>query len=615
MKKTGLILAAILCCMMGWAQSYGILVNGKIYYQGSMTDEFEGFVQYLAHVQVSNGDQLQLYDYDNKAAWAVDLNTYSVEGFTRDGDHYNATVSGCYDFYIKLKYQEDELYIGDGSNCGSGVDISKGEQPDPGYNGSAPAKCPDVMLQAFYWNSTEGKSGVGGGNGFGRTKWIDFLNGNNGSSAEEIGQWFDMIWFPPMSAGSGLGYHPSDYSSLSSDRGTAQKLTQMIDIIHKNGGRVIADIVINHGDAKSGWCGYASGYNFGTYGKFVPDGSYICRTDEVNNSASGAPAECVGFATGGNDDGYGDEANYAASRDWDHTNVNVRNMFKAYLKWMRNVVKVDGFRYDYCKGYHNSHINEYNTASQPYFSVMEYWDGNVNTLQDRLNDAGWNTATFDFATKYTAFNDGIAADNYYKLRGAGLPGAGKARYAVTFVDSHDSFQRDNGNEFCGNGNSMGLCKDKLLQANAYMLSMPGVPCVFWPHWVTYKEEIKKMINARYKTGVHSESAVNDEAGDGYYKATITGTNGEIRLLLGPNSGYNSTPSGYTLAVKGNGYGVYYKMNSARGDKNTERKDLTQGIEEVSSQPSGIRGEKIIKDGQLFIKVGEQVFDAFGRRVK
>ncbi len=616
-------MAAFLCSMIGWAQSYGILVNGKMYYAASYEgpDPYgEGFEQYLAHVQVSNGDKLQLYDADHKAAWAVDLNTSSVAGFTRDGDHYNVSVSGCYDFYIKLKYEADQLYIGPsgpGTVCGEGQDISKGDPVNPGYGGSVPAKCPDVMLQAFYWNSTSGSAGEGGGNGFGRTKWIDFLNGNNGSSAEEIGQWFDMIWFPPMSAGSGLGYHPSDYSSLSSDRGTKEKLTQMIEIIHKNGGRVIADIVINHGDAKSGWCGYASGYNFGTYGKFVPDGSYICRTDEVNNSASGAPAECVGFATGGNDDGYGDEANYAASRDWDHTNANVRNMFKAYLKWMRNEVKVDGFRYDYCKGYHNSHINEYNKAAEAYFSVMEYWDGDVNTLQARLSDAGWNTATFDFATKYTAFNDGIAADNYWKLKGAGLPGAGKSRYAVTFVDSHDTHLRDNGNEFCGDGNSMGLCKDKLLQANAYMLSMPGVPCVFWPHWVTYKEELKKMINARYKAGVHSESAVSDEAGDGFYKATITGTNGEIRLLLGPNSGYNSTPSGYTLAVKGNGYGVYYKMNSARGDKNTERVDRTktEGVEEVSSMPSAVRGEKFVQDGQLLIKVGEQVFDAFGRRVK
>ena len=623
MKKIFAFFAACCMALSMSAASYGILVNGKMYFAASYEgpDPYGGgYEQYLAHVQVQSGDYCQLYDADNKAAWAVDLDGASTAGFTRSGDKYSVTVSGCYDFYIKLKWEADALYIGPGSNCGSGQDISGGGEINPGYGGSAPAQCPDVMLQAFYWNSTMGSTGVGGGSGYGRTKWIDHLNGNNGSSAEEMGQWFDLIWIPSVSAGSGLGYHPSDYSNLDSDRGTKQKLTQLIETIHKNGGRVVADIVINHGDAKSGWCGYGSGYNFGTYGKFVPDGSYICKTDEVNNAASGAPAECVGFATGNADDGYGDEANYASSRDWDHTNANVQNMFKAYLKWLRNVVKIDGFRYDYCKGYHNSHINDYNKAAEAYFSVMEMWDGNVANLQSHLNDAGWNTATFDFATKYTAFNDGIAADNYYKLQGAGLLGAGKARYAVTFIDSHDGFGRaaDDGgnNEMCGCGNSMTICKDKVLIANAYMLSMPGVPCVFWPHWVTFKEPIKKMINARYKAGVHSESSVTDESvGDGFYKATINGTKGSIRLLLGPNSGYNTTPSGYTLAVKGTNYGVYYKSDGSRGDKNTERVDRTQGIETVGEQPASLKGEKFLENGQLFIRCGEQVFDIQGRRVK
>lgn len=619
MKKGLLFVVGLLCVGLMHAASYGILVNGKMYFNASYEgpDPYgEGFEQYLAHVKVVKGDNLQLYDYDNKAAWAVDINTHSTSGFTRDGNKYIASVSGCYDFYIKLKWEADELYIGpagDGVVCGEGQDISAGPI-DPGYSGSVPASCPDVMLQAFYWNSTTGTAAEG--NGFGRTKWIDHLNGNNGSSAEEIGKWFDMVWLPSVSAGSGLGYHPSDYSSLNSDRGTEQRLRELIQKLHTNGARVIADIVINHADAKSGWCGYASGYNFGQYGTFIPDGSYICNTDEINYS-SDAPAECKGFATGGADDGYGDEANYAASRDWDHTNAKVRDMFKAYLKWLRNDVKVDGFRYDYCKGYHTSHINDYNKAAEAYFSVMEYWDGNPDVLQTRLGEAGWNTATFDFATKYTAFNQGIASGDYGKLKGAGLPGAGKARYAVTFLDSHDTFQRANGNEFCGDGNSMGVCKDKLLQAYAYLLSMPGVPCVFWPHWVTYKDQLKKMINARYKAGVHSESAVSDEAGDGYYKATITGTNGSIRLLVGPNSGYNSTPSDYTLAVKGNGFGVYYKLNSARGDKDTERKPISEGIEEISEkrQNDQVQSTKFIKDGQLYIRCGEQVFDVMGRIVK
>ena len=602
------MVAALMGCMLMQAASYGILVNGKMYFAGSLQDEFEGFTQYLAHVQVKSGDYCQLYDADNKAAWAVALNTYSVAGFTYDAsaNRYTVSVDGCYDFYIKLKYKADELYIDAGANCDEGQDISGGGDIDPGYSGAVPAQCPDVMLQAFYYESTTDK-------GHGRTKWVDHLNGNNGSSAEEIGQWFDLVWLPPMSKSEGgMGYHPTNYGVLNGDWGTDTKLKQLITTLHQNGARVVADIVINHAGAQEGWCDFKS-YTFGTYGTFTPDGSYICNTDEVNTSAP--TTACRGYATGNADDGYGNEANYASARDWDHKNTNVQNMFKAYLNWLRNEIKVDGFRYDYCKGFHHSHINDYNTAAKAYFSVMEYWDGNVETLKYHLTDAGKNTAAFDFNMKYNAFNDGIASENYCALKGAGLPGAGYARYAVTFVDSHDTYQRGSDSEFCGNGNSMTICKDKIKQCYAYMLSMPGVPCVFWPHWVTFKEQLKPLINARYKTGVHSESSVSDECGNGYYKATITGTNGEIRLLLGPNSGYNSTPSGYTLAGKGTNYGVYYKTTSARGDKNTERKDRTQGIEDVESGVSKVKSEKFIEDGQLYIRCGEQVFDIMGRLVK
>ena len=608
MRKTFTLLFIALCAVGMQAQSYGILVNGKIYFAGSYTDEFEGFTQYLAHVQVKSGDYCQLYDAENKAAWAVDVNQYSESGFTRDGDRINITATGCYDFYIKLKYEADELYIGPGSNCGEGQDISGGGiTPQPGYGSSAPAKCPDVLLQGFYWDSYQDK-------GYGRTKWIDWLNievGQNLTQAEEAGQWFDLIWLPPMSqATGGTGYLPTNYSNLDSDWGTKKNLAKLIDTFHKNGARVVADIVINHCAARNGWCNFGT-YDFGEYGKFTPDGSWICSTDEMN-SDSGA-GSCKGTATGAADDGYGSEANYEAGRDWDHNNAKVREMCKAYLKWLRNDIKIDGFRYDYCKGFHNSHINDYNKAAEAYFSVMEMWDGDVNVLQSHLNDAGWNTLTFDFAMKYQAFNNGIAADNYGGLKGAGLPGAGKARYAVTFLDSHDSFQRD-GNEFCGEGNSMTVCKDKILQCYAYLLSMPGVPLVFYPHWVSFKDPIKKMINARYKTGVHSESAVSDEAGNGYYKATITGTNGEIRLLVGPNSGYNDTPAGFTLASKGTNYGVYYKTNSSRGDKNTERVDRSQTPVENVLSDTPVKGEKFIKDGNLYIRCGEKMYDVMGREV-
>lgn len=128
------------------AASYGILVNGNTYFAGTHTDDFEGFQQYLAHVQLNAGDFCQLCDAENRAVWAVDLNPASVAGFTRNGDKYEVSVSGCYDFYIKLKYQEDELYIGPGSDCGEGVDISGGQ----GQGGEG-GEDEDVNYYAIGW--------------------------------------------------------------------------------------------------------------------------------------------------------------------------------------------------------------------------------------------------------------------------------------------------------------------------------------------------------------------------------------------------------------------------------------------------------------------------------
>ena len=146
MKKIFSIFAAALMTLSMSAASYGILVNGNTYFAGTHTDDFEGFQQYLAHVQLNAGDYCQLCDAENRAVWAVDLNPASVAGFTRNGDKYEVSVSGCYDFYIKLKDQEDELYIGPGSDCGEGVDISGGQ----GQGGEG-GEDEDVNYYAIGW--------------------------------------------------------------------------------------------------------------------------------------------------------------------------------------------------------------------------------------------------------------------------------------------------------------------------------------------------------------------------------------------------------------------------------------------------------------------------------
>ena len=447
----------------------------------------------------------------------------------------------------------------------NGTNITlKGDFTDekPVNANSVPSECEDVMLQAFYYDSyRDGAPGdvLVNGKQLGNTKWNVLL-----SQSDEIGTYFDLVWLPPSGKSEGgTGYHQTVYSNQNSDWGSQKDLLEFINRMHAADTKVIADIVINHAGGKS-WCEFYT-QNFGEYGMFEPDASWIAQSDEVNfNSEAG---DCKGKATGPEDGGYNGQDNYGSARDWAHAKPEVQEMMKAYLKWMKNVIVFDGWRYDYAQGFKGKYIDMYNSASENYFSVVEFWNGDMNNIKSYLNDVNWNTLAFDFSTKYSAIQ-GIADGNYQRCMGSGLLGAGLSKYAVTFVDSHDTYfgceaGRDNNDEIGGCGKSMeDYNKDRVLGANAFILSMPGVPCVFYPHWVKYKDAIGKMVLARKAAGVHSESKVSDEAGNGYYKSTITGHHGSLRLLLGPNSGFETTPAGYTLAYKGGNFAMYYTTTEA-----------------------------------------------------
>lgn len=115
MKKIFTLFAATLFAVGTFAASYGIMINGTDYHAGELnpTPGDNSYTEYMVlGVSVSAGATLQLWDQDNNAGWAVDLDGASVATIVRDGDHYNCTADGCYDFYIKLKFNADQLYIG-----------------------------------------------------------------------------------------------------------------------------------------------------------------------------------------------------------------------------------------------------------------------------------------------------------------------------------------------------------------------------------------------------------------------------------------------------------------------------------------------------------------------
>lgn len=563
---------------------YGILVNGKDYYEATYdgADPYgEGFEQYLAHVYVHSGDYCQLYDADNKAAWAVPLNGSSVTVFTLNNDRYTCTTDGCYDFYIKLKYQNDQLYIGPGTNCSTTPDTPGGDTPQE-YATAVPSECEDVMLQAFYWNSYSDQT-------YGGTKWSQLK-----PQAEEIADYFDLVWLAPScQANDQMGYLPKVYSNQNSAWGMRAELNQLIKALHEGGAKVLADVVINHAANKSSWVDFMT-QDFGDYGKFEPQNTWITSTDEAKNN---------GYTVGPNADDGQHEANYPSARDWDHKNTQVQAMCKAYLKWLKGFMHYDGYRFDYCGGYHVSHVNDYVSAAKPYFSVMEYWDGNASNLKQRIDQAGKNTLTFDFSAYYNALQNGVAKSSYAGCKNAGLRGQGYSKYAVLFADNHDTFNRNGSSDPVDVGGSKDgqttiANRDLMLQCNAYILSMPGVPCVFWPHWYKYKSEIKAMIHARKSAGIHSESTIEEQSGSGWYKATVHGKAGNVVLYLG-SAASESAPAGYKQAIKEGKVAMYYT-----GDE-------TRDIENVQAAP---RSEKFMLNGQLFIRCGERIYDAQGRIV-
>lgn len=573
-------------------ESFGLLIDDAVYKPAKKNVSQTGWLEYvLREVELTKGQTVQVRDDCNKTNWTIDKYAETSYEFEIQDDHYVVGESGKYDFYLKFILGNDEIFI---SKAGS-------------YTTAVRDQCEDVLMQAFFNESYNNSApGVSDSWNIGNTKWSTLL-----SQAEEIGRYFDLVWLPPSSSGDGMGYHPKEYSNQNSNWGTASELSSLIDALHNEGTKVVADVVINHCTGWTSWCDFPT-LDFGEYGTFYPDASYICKDDEVNYDSSAG--SCKGKATGSYDDG----ENWSGARDWAHNDVQVQEMFKAYLKWLHNVVGYDGFRYDKGDGFNNWHHDNYNRAAKPYIAFMECYSG-TDEIQSRIAGANHNLMALDFDTKWHVFNS-FAGWDYSRGRGDGLLGRNKGRYAIEFIDSHDWFLRsDNENEFGGRGNSLTeTMKCRLLQANAFLLSMPGIPCVFYPHWVKYKGFLQPMIEARKAAGVHSESEVKDEyMSNTGYQATIVGKDdGYIILCLGDKAHQDFSSAGYTCMAS------FYKKNDCGQGHDASYQvwvhpRKSQGpatpVENMDVVP--MKAEKLIMDGKLYIRLGDTMYDVLGQMIK
>ena len=310
-----------------------------------------------------------------------------------------------------------------------------------------PANYGGVMLQGFYWDSYDD------------TQWTKFTE-----QADELTKYFDLIWVPNSGyckQSQSMGYNPVYWYNHNSSFGKPKELLNMISTFKEKGTGFIMDVVINHRNGVSDWADFPSEKNS------LDGQTYQMYPSDITKNDDGGYTASKGIEVGPNDD-TGDD--FSGARDLDHKSLNVQENCKAYCKFLIDKIGYVGFRLDMVKGYAPEYTKMYNEYSQPQFSVGEFWDGK-DAIKWWINGTGKTSAAFDFPLKYQ-LNKAFGSGDYSALSDKGLAGdASINRYIVTFVDNHDSDRED-----------YNRCVQNQLGATAFILGMPGTPCVFLKHW-------------------------------------------------------------------------------------------------------------------------------------
>lgn len=387
-----------------------------------------------------------------------------------------------------------------------------------------------VMLQGFYWD------------GYADSKWTVLE-----SQANELSDFFDLIWIPNSGKTSEyyhtkrntMGYDPCFWLDHNSCWGTEAELKKMIKTFKDKGTGIIEDVVINHKNGLTTWVDFPDETN----------GSYSISWDNTNFSGICSDDECNknGYKTSGAKD-TGD--NFDGYRDLDHTNETVQKNVKTYLDFLLKELGYAGFRYDMVKGYAAKYTGMYNASANPTYSVGECWDGSKSVVTNWINgtkvDGKIQSAAFDFPMKYNinkAFGSGVwsslgdemlANDKNY------------ARYAVTFVDNHDTYREST------------KLNANICAANAYILTMPGTPCLFLKHWQSNKGTLKRLIALRKAAGITNQSEISSSTyASGIYTIAVKGTRGTLTLALGNvDPATMNVAADQTLAISGKKFAIW-----------------------------------------------------------
>lgn len=449
-------------------------------------------------------------------------------------------------------------------------------EPEPSLNSQGWASdYSGVMLQGFSWDS------------YNESQWKVLEK-----QADELKNYIDLVWLPQsgkcLETTQVMGYMPYYYFNQNSSFGSEAELRSLITKFKAAGIGAIADVVINHRNTEGWYTFPAETYKGVTYQMQSTD---ICKNDDGGTTATQAATDGVSLSQN-NDEG----TDFGGCRDIDHKSENVQKVIKAYLKYLKDDLGYTGFRYDMVKGFDGSHVADYNDATGVAYSVGEYWDGN-DKIESWINRTNKKSAAFDFQFRYNvrdavngAANGKVAtSSDWSKLNSNDnlMHDANYRRYAVTFVENHDTQKRSESEQ------NDPLRKDTIA-ANAYMLAMPGTPCIFQPHWNAYKSEIKEMIAARKYAGITNMSNyANKQSKKTLYVNEVTGTKHKLLVAVGNDAAGYAGETGYTKILSGYHYAYFLSNDAETSWTSMPSGSYEEGFKTTLTAVSQTEGAKLV----------------------
>jgi len=449
-------------------------------------------------------------------------------------------------------------------------------EPEPNLNSQGWASdYSGVMLQGFSWDS------------YNESQWKVLEK-----QADELKNYIDLVWLPQsgkcLETTQVMGYMPYYYFNQNSSFGSEAELRSLITKFKAAGIGAIADVVINHRNTEGWYTFPAETYKGVTYQMQSTD---ICKNDDGGTTATQAATDGVSLSQN-NDEG----TDFGGCRDIDHKSENVQKVIKAYLKYLKDDLGYTGFRYDMVKGFDGSHVADYNDATGVEYSVGEYWDGNEK-IESWINRTNKKSAAFDFQFRYNvrdavngAANGKVTtSSDWSKLNSNDnlMHDANYRRYAVTFVENHDTQKRSESEQ------NDPLRKDTIA-ANAYMLAMPGTPCIFQPHWNAYKSEIKEMIAARKYAGITNMSNyANKQSKKTLYVNEVTGTKHKLLVAVGNDADKYAGETGYTKILSGYHYAYFLSNDAETSWTDVPSGSYEEGFKTTLTAVSQTEGAKLV----------------------